>query len=91
MNGRLSEKWKARYDLRRMATEEDYESLKEAIEEYKKLFDSLKQDFALLVRRCPSAQTEINSWANCIGNPSYDQEEAKRCLAFAEKYGIRNP
>jgi hypothetical protein len=54
-------------------------------------YESLTEDFALLVRRCPSARTEINRLANCIGNPTFDQEEAKRCLAFAEKYGIRNP
>jgi hypothetical protein len=72
-----------------MSDEERFEELKEAIKECDELLKTLKEDLALLARHSLQAKGDINTFANKVGNPRYSQHEAKKCLAFAEKYGIR--
>jgi hypothetical protein len=67
---------------------ERFEEIKEAIGEHKKLLDTLREDFEILVKCSTQAHMQIWSNANNIGTSGFDQAFGVRCRDFAEKYGI---
>jgi hypothetical protein len=73
----------------RAMSEEEIGEMQDALREYKKQFDALKEDLKIVVQNCPSLRTEIIVMSGQSGNPRSDQENVNRCKAFAVKYGIR--
>ena len=71
-----------------MSEETDIEQLPTELEEYKKQLDTLKAEFALLVRHSPQSINDIISWSHQTNNAGFDQDEVKRCKEFIEKYGL---
>jgi hypothetical protein len=67
---------------------ERFEEIREEIGEHKKLLDTLREDFEILVKCSTQAHMQIWSNANNIGTSGFDQALGVRCRDFAEKYGI---
>jgi hypothetical protein len=72
-----------------LMSEDDVGEIRDELAEYKKQFDSLREDFGLSVRHSALDWSDIIPTSNQRNNPGYNQAEVERCRKFVEKYGIR--
>jgi hypothetical protein len=79
----------AKISIMVLMSRDDTGEIRDDLAEYKKQFDSLREDFGLLVRHSPLAWNDILATSNQRDNPGFNQAEVERCRKFVEKYGIR--
>jgi hypothetical protein len=70
-------------------SEEEIGEIQDALKEYKRQLDLVREDLSLLIRHSSMAQQDIIGYANQKGNQAYDQEEVERCRLFVEKYKFK--